>query len=96
MIDIIIAISYRLIMKTVRFTKPAEKSLNRMQPKRKAAIIAKVEAYARGELVDIKKLTNSEFYRIRVGGDRVIIDEQGMIIMVIEVGPRGGIYKDKD
>lgn len=65
-----------------------------MQPKRKAAIFAKLEAYARGERVDIKKMKNSAYYRIRVGADRVIIDERGRVIFVVEAGSRGGIYKD--
>lgn len=81
-------------MKRVVYSKDAEKSLGRMQPKRRQAIRVKVDAYARGESVDIKKLVGSAFYRIRVGQDRVIIDDQGIVVMVIEVGPRGGIYRE--
>lgn len=65
-----------------------------MQPKRKLAIIEKLEAYARGESVDIKKLQGSKFHRIRVGQDRVIIDDRGVVVLVIDAGPRGGIYKE--
>jgi len=65
-----------------------------MQMKRRAAIVAKVDAFARGEKVDIKKLVGSEFFRIRVGQDRVIIDDQGVVVLVMEAGPRGGIYKE--
>jgi len=65
-----------------------------MQSKRRAAIFAKVDAFARGEKVDIKKLQGSRFYRIRVGQDRVIIGDQGVVILVLEAGPRGGIYKE--
>jgi mRNA interferase RelE/StbE len=81
-------------MKEVVVSREAARSLNRMQPKRQAAIYAKLLAYARGERVDIKKMKDSSYYRIRVGDDRVIIDEQGRVIFVIEAGPRGGIYKD--
>lgn len=81
-------------MKVVLISKLADKALQAMQPKRRAAIIEKVRAYARGERVDIKKLQGVDLYRIRVGQDRVIIDDQGRIVMVVGAGPRGSIYKD--
>jgi mRNA interferase RelE/StbE len=65
-----------------------------MQPKRAKAIVAKVEAYAAGERVDVKRLQGSEFFRIRVGDDRVIIDDQNNVVDVIDAGPRGDIYKE--
>ncbi len=65
-----------------------------MQPKREAAIRAKVDAFARGERVDLKKLVGTSLVRIRVGGDRVIIDERTNLVLVIDAGPRGGIYKE--
>ena len=81
-------------MRRIVYSPAALKSLARMQPKRSAAIVAKLEAYARGSIVDICKMKGNNLYRIRVGGDRVIIDERGVVIMVIDAGPRGGIYKD--
>jgi mRNA interferase RelE/StbE len=81
-------------MKAIQYSRDAKKSLDRMRPKRRLAIIAKLEAYARGESVDIKKMQGSQYYRIRVGQDRVIIDDQGIVVMVIDAGPRGGIYKE--
>jgi mRNA interferase RelE/StbE len=89
-----IAQSYKLRMKQVTYSRAAQKSLDRMQPKRRQAIRTKVDAYARGETVDIKRLVGSDLFRIRVGPDRVIIDHNGVIVMVIEAGPRGGIYKE--
>lgn len=89
-----IAISYIYCMKTVAISKQADKALQAMQPKRRAAIIEKVKAYARGERVDINKLQGEDLYRIRVGQDRVIIDDQGQIVLVIGAGPRGGIYRE--
>lgn len=79
-------------MKRIIYTKAAEKSLNRMQTARREAIVAKVKAFVRGEQVDIKKLVGSKLYRIRVGQDRVIVDDQGIVVMVIAAGPRGSIY----
>lgn len=82
------------MMKRVVYSKAAEKSLARMQPKRRLAIVAKVDAFARGEDVDIRKLSGSDYFRIRVGRDRIIIDDQGVVVMVLDAGPRGGIYKE--
>jgi mRNA interferase RelE/StbE len=81
-------------MKLVEYSSLAKKSLSRMQPKREAAIRAKVDAFARGERVDLKKLVGSSLVRIRIGGDRVIIDERTNLVLVIDAGPRGGIYKE--
>lgn len=69
--------------------------MSRMQPKRQAAIKAKVNAFARGERVDLKKLAGSSLIRIRVGDDRVIIDEQTNLVLVVNAGPRSGIYKEE-
>lgn len=81
-------------MKRVEYSKAATKVLDRMQPGRREAIRSKVDAFARGDRVDLKKLKGSTLLRIRVGDDRVIIDEQTMLVIVVEVGPRGGIYKE--
>ncbi|MBT9368724.1 cytotoxic translational repressor of toxin-antitoxin stability system [Rhizobium sp. CSW-27] len=81
-------------MKRVEYTKAAIKVLDRMQPKRRNAIRLKIDAFARGERVDVKALKGSQLLRIRVGDDCVILDEQTMVFIVIEVGPRGGIYKE--
>ena len=44
---------------------------------------------------DIRKLTGREGYRLRIGGDRAIytIDDNLLVILVVNVGSRGGIYK---
>lgn len=81
-------------MKVVQYTKAASKVLDRMQPKRRAAIRSKVDAFARGEPVDVRKLRGNAYLRIRVGDDRVIVDDKTLMVIVIEVGPRGGIYKE--
>ena len=44
---------------------------------------------------DIKKLTGREGHRLRIGSFRAIysIDAGQLVILVVKVGPRGGIYK---
>lgn len=79
-------------MKQITYSRAAIKSLRKMQKQRSEAIVAKVRAYAAGEKVDLKKLKGSEFFRIRVGTDRVIIDDQRNVVDVVDAGPRGGIY----
>ncbi|WP_075290108.1 type II toxin-antitoxin system RelE family toxin [Pararhizobium arenae] len=81
-------------MKQIIYSREASKALARMQPHRQAAILRKLEAYARGETVDIKKMVGTRLFRIRVGGDRVVIDDNGVVVSVVEVGPRGSIYKE--
>jgi mRNA interferase RelE/StbE len=81
-------------MKRIAYSKAAAKALRKMQPKRAAAIVAKVEAFANGETVDLKKLQGSDFFRIRVGQDRVVIDDQTMQVLVIKAGPRGDNYNE--
>ncbi|MGE7368507.1 type II toxin-antitoxin system RelE family toxin [Neorhizobium sp. NPDC001467] len=94
MVGSIIASGYIDGMKPVQYSHVAQKSVNRMQPKRRAAIRAKIDAFARGERVDPKELSGSPLVRIRVGVDRVVIDEQTNLVLVVDVGPRGGIYKE--
>ena len=44
---------------------------------------------------DVKKLTGREGYRLRIGGHRGIykIEGEQVTVLVLDVGPRGGIYK---
>lgn len=80
-------------MKRVIYAKSASKVLDNMQPKRRLAIRAKVDAFARGENVDVKRLRGSPHLRIRVGDDRVVLEDLTDLVFVVEVGPRGGIYR---
>ncbi|MDZ7781973.1 MAG: type II toxin-antitoxin system RelE/ParE family toxin [Halioglobus sp.] len=44
---------------------------------------------------DVKKLAGREGYRLRIGGYRGIYRFEGeeVTVVVLDVGPRGGIYK---
>lgn len=47
------------------------------------------------EGLDVKKLSSREGYRLRIRGYRAIytIDGEQLIILILDAGPRGGIYK---
>lgn len=80
-------------MKKVAYSKAATKFLTRIQPAQARRIRDKIRAHAAGEPVDIKRLAGSEFLRIRVGDYRVIIDDDGTVVLVLKVGARGDVYK---
>ena len=82
-------------MKLVRYTKAATKALTRMPANVARRIREKVLQYAAdpsGQANNVKSLAGSPYLRLRVGDWRVIMDEQGNVLDIIDVGPRGGIY----
>jgi len=80
-------------MKRIAYSKQSLKALRIIQPVRAKAIIAKIEDYAVGRPVDAKPMKGFGFIRIRVGQWRIIIDEDGTVITVIKIAPRGDAYK---
>lgn len=83
-------------MKTITYAKPARKALRRIPANEAQRIIAKIEQYARNPQSlgnNVKALVGSEFIRLRVGDWRVIMDDQGEVLEVLQVGARGGIYE---
>jgi mRNA interferase RelE/StbE len=83
-------------MHTIRYTAAALKALRRM-PRNVADLIRlKVQEVAADPAAarNVKKLKGRDGYRLRVGDWRVVYDiEDGVLVLiVIDVGPRGGIY----
>lgn len=83
-------------MHTIRYTAAALKALRRM-PRNVAELIRqKVQDVAADPTTarNVKKLKGRDGYRLRVGDWRVVYDiEDGVLVLiVIDVGPRGGIY----
>lgn len=70
--------------------------LSRLQPALAARIIDKIEQFAadpRSRANNVKALVGSPYIRLRVGDGRVIMDDQGNVLLVLEIGPRGDIYR---
>ena len=82
-------------MKQVTYTKAARKVLFSLPVPLQKRIRDKIEQFAADPASlanNVKALKGSNRLRLRVGDWRVIMDDQGLVLEVIEVGPRGGIY----
>lgn len=83
-------------MKAVAYSQLALRSLGRIPTNDARRIRSKIEQYA----ADPRSLANNvtalkgrhPLLRLRVGDWRVIMDDRGVVVDVVEVGPRSGIY----
>jgi mRNA interferase RelE/StbE len=85
-------------MKQVSYMKAAIRVLRRMPTNTAKLIRTKIEAYATdpaSQANNVKSLKGREGIRLRVGDWRVIMDDQGNVLAVLEIGPRSGIYDYK-
>lgn len=81
---------YQIIIK-----KKAKKFIDKLPMNEKRRVVAAIEQLPNGE--DIKKLKgHSELMRLRVGSYRIIytVDNGELVVIVIDAGNRGEIYKD--
>ena len=81
-------------MKQVTYTRAAIKALRKMPATTAALIRGKVEQYAADPASlanNVKALQGREGIRLRVGDWRVIMDD-GVVLAVLEIGPRGRVY----
>ena len=82
------------------YHQKAQKTLKKMDNKTANLIMDKIDQLAE----DTTKLSNNitplsgpEFkgiYRLRVGNWRVFFNEDGEILNILKIGPRGGVYKN--
>lgn len=80
---------YRVVLK-----KRAKKFIDKLPKGEKIRIVSAIEQLPYGE--DIKKLKgHSDLLRLRVGDYRIIytVDNGEYVILVIDIGNRGDIYK---
>jgi mRNA interferase RelE/StbE len=83
-------------MRQVLYSREATRVLQRIPANTARLIREKVTQYAS----DPRSLTNNVkalkgrkgYFRLRVGSWRVVFREDGVVVDVIEVGPRGSVY----
>ncbi|WP_138468579.1 type II toxin-antitoxin system RelE/ParE family toxin [Poseidonocella sp. HB161398] len=83
-------------MRQISYTKSAIRILRKMPANTAALIRSKIEAYAAdpaSQANNVKSLKGRSGIRLRVGNWRVIMDDGGNVLAVLEIGPRGGIYE---
>ena len=81
-------------MKDVLYSKAAVRALVRMPVTTAQRIRGKIADYAAdptSQANNVKKLQGRNAIRLRVGDWRVIM-EDGVVLAVLEIGPRGSIY----
>lgn len=83
---------------TVLIKREADRALKRLgrtERTRVAEKIARLGENPDDPALDVKKLQGTPFYRLRVGGWRVIFDRQDAvrIIAIEKIKPRGDAYK---
>jgi mRNA interferase RelE/StbE len=84
-------------MYTVIATKSFNKAIARLPTNWQKRIVAKIKEVAANPYApnnNLTKLQGRDAYRLRVGDWRVIyeIHDDRLVMLVLEVGPRGGIY----
>jgi mRNA interferase RelE/StbE len=80
---------YKIIIK-----KKAKKFLDKLPRNEKERVVRAIKLLPNGE--DIKQMKGcSELFRLRVGDYRIIytVDNGDLIVMIIDAGNRGEIYK---
>jgi mRNA interferase RelE/StbE len=84
-------------MYSIEYTKQAVKALAAMPSTTRELVKAKIQALAANptRATNVKKLVGRPGYRLRAGDWRVIytLDSGRLVVLVLEIGTRGGIYK---
>ena len=85
-------------MKPVSYSRSAQKALRKMPRNVAGLIVSKVNQYASdpSSLANNVKKLKGEFEsltRLRVGDWRIIMDDRGNVLMILEIKPRGGAYE---
>ncbi|HEY9568855.1 MAG TPA: type II toxin-antitoxin system RelE/ParE family toxin [Thalassobaculum sp.] len=82
-------------MLRIAYTRAALKALRRMPANTARTVRDKIELYAADPASlanNVRKLQGRAGYRLRVGDWRVIFDEDGAVLAILEIRPRGGAY----
>jgi mRNA interferase RelE/StbE len=79
----------------ITFTKQAARALIKMPANTARLIRAKLDLLAQDPAAltnNVTELKGSDYSRLRVGDWRVIFTIDMVVVAVIDIGPRGGIY----
>lgn len=79
----------------ITFTKQAAKELLKMPANTSKLIRSKIDLLASDPeslANNVKALKGSNYRRLRVGDWRIIYSMDMVVLAIIEIGPRGGIY----
>jgi mRNA interferase RelE/StbE len=79
----------------IRYSKAAARALMHMPTNTAKCIRAKIERYAADPASlanNVKRLRGGNEMRLRVGDWRVILREDGAILAIIRIAPRGEAY----
>ena len=82
-------------MKSITYKPAAIRALRKMPRNDAKRITGKIEQYAEDPSSlanNVKALKGREGIRLRVGDWRVIMNDQGEVLNVLAIGPRGGVY----
>jgi len=82
-------------MYSIEFSRNAEKQFDKLEKNLQKRIINVLERVKINPFKFVKKIENSNYYRLRIGDYRLILDiiQNKLIIFVIELGHRKNIYK---
>jgi mRNA interferase RelE/StbE len=84
-------------MRRIAFSKDALRTLRRMPANVSALVRSKIEQYATdpASLANNVKVLKGEpdVFRLRVGDWRVLFNEDGDVIAIIKIAPRGAAYE---
>lgn len=82
--------------KSVFFSRDAVRTLRSMPVTDARRIRSKIDQYATNPAslaANVRKLQGVDLFRLRVGDWRVIFNEDLLVVSVIKIGPRGGVYR---
>lgn len=82
-------------MRSIAYSKESSQLLRRIPRNEADKIIKKIRAYAddpESLRNNVKTLRGLGLKRLRVGEWRVIFDEDGNVLTIVKIGPRGSVY----
>ncbi|WP_324186833.1 type II toxin-antitoxin system RelE family toxin [Pelagerythrobacter aerophilus] len=82
-------------VRQITYTRAALKILRKMPANTARLIVSKVEQYAADPASlanNVTELKGRTGLRLRVNSWRVIMNDDGTVLAVLEIGPRGSVY----